>query len=52
MGNPGLWLATLRPGKNLYTNSVLALDPDTGDIKWYYQYTPHGTWETASTIAC
>ena len=30
-----------RPGDNLYTNSVLALDPATGKMKWYYQFTPH-----------
>ena len=30
VGNPGPWLATLRPGDNLYTDSVLALNPDTG----------------------
>jgi alcohol dehydrogenase (cytochrome c) len=29
-----------RPGDNLYTNSTLALDPSTGKIKWYFQYTP------------
>lgn len=30
-----------RPGDNLYTNCVLALDPTTGDIRWHYQFTPH-----------
>jgi PQQ-dependent dehydrogenase (methanol/ethanol family) len=30
-----------RPGDNLYTNCVLALDPKTGDLKWHYQFTPH-----------
>ena len=30
-----------RPGDNLYTDSVLALNAETGDIKWYYQFTPH-----------
>jgi PQQ-dependent dehydrogenase (methanol/ethanol family) len=30
-----------RPGDNLYTNSILALDPDNGKVKWYYQVTPH-----------
>jgi len=30
-----------REGSNLYTNSVLALDPDTGKLRWYYQFTPH-----------
>jgi len=30
-----------RMGDNLYTNSVLALDADTGRIRWYFQFTPH-----------
>ncbi|HTU48917.1 MAG TPA: PQQ-binding-like beta-propeller repeat protein, partial [Bryobacteraceae bacterium] len=30
-----------RPGDNLYTDSVLAIDPDTGKMKWYFQFTPH-----------
>jgi PQQ-dependent dehydrogenase (methanol/ethanol family) len=30
-----------RPGDNLYTNSILALDPATGNMKWHYQFTPH-----------
>ena len=30
-----------RGGDNLYTNCVLALNPKTGDVKWYYQFTPH-----------
>jgi PQQ-dependent dehydrogenase (methanol/ethanol family) len=30
-----------RPGDNLYTNCILALDPGTGALKWYYQVTPH-----------
>ncbi|HHY49729.1 MAG TPA: PQQ-binding-like beta-propeller repeat protein [Alphaproteobacteria bacterium] len=29
-----------RPGDNLYSNSTLALDADTGELKWYFQYTP------------
>ncbi|HLY62615.1 MAG TPA: PQQ-binding-like beta-propeller repeat protein [Terriglobia bacterium] len=32
-----------RPGENLYTDSILALDPSTGRMKWYYQFTPHDT---------
>jgi alcohol dehydrogenase (cytochrome c) len=37
-----------RPGDNLYTNSVLALNPDTGEIRWHFQYTPHDThdWDS------
>jgi len=45
VGNPGPWLATLRPGKNLYTDSVIAMNPATGKIKWYFQYTPNDTWD-------
>jgi PQQ-dependent dehydrogenase (methanol/ethanol family) len=30
-----------RPGDNLYTDSILALDPASGHMKWYYQFTPH-----------
>ena len=30
-----------RPGDNLYTNSILALNPDNGKLKWHYQVTPH-----------
>lgn len=32
-----------RLGDNLYTNSVLALRPETGEMVWYYQFTPHDT---------
>jgi alcohol dehydrogenase (cytochrome c) len=49
VGNPGPWLADLRPGTNLYTDSVVALDPNTGKLKWYYQYTPHDTWDYDAT---
>jgi alcohol dehydrogenase (cytochrome c) len=45
VGNPGPWLAALRPGDNLYSDSLLALDPKTGDIKWHYQYTRNDTWD-------
>ena len=30
-------------GYNLFTCAVLALDPDTGEMKWFFQYTPHDT---------
>jgi glucose dehydrogenase len=30
-----------RPGDNLYTDCILALNPDTGELKWHYQFTPH-----------
>src|SRR6266446_472290 len=34
-----------RPGDNLYTSSVLALDPDSGQLKWYHQEIPHDDWD-------
>jgi alcohol dehydrogenase (cytochrome c) len=34
-----------RPGDNLYTSSVLALDIDTGKLKFYHQELPHDTWD-------
>ncbi len=38
-----------RGGDNLYTDCVLALDPDTGKLQWHYQFTPHDThdWDAA-----
>ncbi len=38
-----------RPGDNLYTNCVLALDAKTGDIKWHYQFTPHDVKDRDAT---
>ena len=32
---------TVRPGDNLYSDCMVALDPDTGKMKWYFQFTPH-----------
>ena len=41
-GNPGPdWNGDVRPGDNLYADSVLALDGDTGEMSWYFQFTPH-----------
>ena len=34
-----------RQGDNLYSNSVVALEPDTGKLKWHYQFTPNGAWD-------
>ena len=44
-GNPAPWNSHLRPGDNLYTSSTLAIDADTGVIKWHYQTTPHDGWD-------
>ena len=45
-GNPAPdWNGDNREGDNLYTNCVLALNPDTGELKWYFQFTPHDIWD-------
>ncbi|MGE0822865.1 MAG: pyrroloquinoline quinone-dependent dehydrogenase [Candidatus Binatia bacterium] len=45
-GNPSPdWNGDNRKGDNLYTNSALALDPETGKIKWHFQFTPHDVWD-------
>lgn len=44
-GNPAPWNSHLRPGDNLYTSSTLAIDADTGVIKWHYQTTPNDGWD-------
>ena len=44
-GNPAPWNSHLRPGDNLYTASTVALDLDSGKIKWSYQTTPHDGWD-------
>jgi alcohol dehydrogenase (cytochrome c) len=36
---------TSRPGDNLYTNSVVALDVNTGKLQWYFQYLPNDSWD-------
>jgi alcohol dehydrogenase (cytochrome c) len=46
IGNPGPdWTPSQRPGDNLYTDSVIALDADTGAIKWHYQFTPNDGYD-------
>ena len=45
-GNPvPAYDAEFRPGDNLYTNSVVALDVQTGDRAWHFQYTPNDSWD-------
>jgi len=44
-GNPGPWIGEARPGDNLYANSVIALDPDTGELRGYHQYHWNGSWD-------
>jgi len=44
-GNPAPWNSWLRPGDNHWSASRLALDPETGEIKWAFQTTPHEGWD-------
>ena len=37
--------AGLRPGDNLYSDCVVALDATTGKLKWHFQFTPHDEWD-------
>ncbi len=48
-GNPGpLYHGDTRLGDNLYANSVVALDVDTGELRWYFQFTPHDLHDWAA----
>ena len=49
-GQPTPWASTLRgPGDALYTNCILALDIDTGEIEWYFQVVPSDNWDLDAT---
>ena len=51
-GNPGPdWNGEAREGDNLYSDSVVALDADTGELKWHFQFTPHDVhdWDATQT---
>jgi alcohol dehydrogenase (cytochrome c) len=51
-GNPQPVLAgSSRPGDNLYTCTIVAINPNTGKMAWHYQVTPHDThdWDAAQT---
>ena len=46
IGNPGPdWNPSQRPGDNLYSDSVVALDADTGELEWYFQFTPNDPYD-------
>ena len=45
VGNGGPWTGDARPGDNLYTNSTIALDADTGELRGHYQYHWNGSWD-------
>ncbi len=45
-GNPSPdFDGSVRRGDNLYTSSVVAVDPDDGQMRWHYQWTPHDVWD-------
>ncbi|MFN2376182.1 MAG: PQQ-dependent dehydrogenase, methanol/ethanol family [Candidatus Binatia bacterium] len=51
-GNGSPWVRHIRSpggGDNLYLSSILAVDPDTGEIQWHYQTTPGDTWDFTAT---
>lgn len=49
-GNPAPdWNGDVRPGDNLYTCALLALDADTGEIRWHFQFTPHDVHDWDAT---
>ena len=49
-GNPGPdWNGDNRKGDNLYSDCLVALDGDTGRLKWYFQFTPHDLHDWDST---
>ncbi|RAK60650.1 hypothetical protein DJ021_12940 [Phenylobacterium hankyongense] len=53
VGNPApSFNPQVRKGDNLYTNSVIALDPDTGKLKWWYQFTPNDShdWDSVQDL--
>ena len=46
VGNPGPdWTPGQRPGDNLYSDAVIALNPDTGELDWYFQFTPNDGYD-------
>jgi len=49
-GNPGPdFIGEVREGDNLYSESLIALDPDTGELVWYFQFIPHDVHDYDST---
>src|SRR5918993_1360718 len=43
--NPGPWNADQRPGDNKWTAGIFARDPDTGEARWFYQFSPHDLYD-------
>lgn len=50
-GNPSPdFDGAVREGDNLYTDSVIAVNPDNGEIRWHYSYNPHDLWDYDSVM--
>ncbi len=50
VGNPGPdYHSDSRKGDNLYSDSIVAIDADTGTLRWHYQFTPHDVHDWDST---
>ena len=43
--NPGPWNPDQRPGDNKWTAGLFARDPDTGEARWFYQWSPHDLYD-------
>jgi alcohol dehydrogenase (cytochrome c) len=53
VGNPAAdFYGGSREGSNLYTDCVVALNADTGELKWHYQEIPHDVWDWDSAYEC
>jgi PQQ-dependent dehydrogenase (methanol/ethanol family) len=44
-GNPGPWNPEQRPGDNKWTSGIFARNPDTGEARWFYQWSPHDLFD-------
>ena len=44
-GNPGPWNSDQRPGDNKWTAGIFARDADSGEARWYYQFSPHDLYD-------
>ena len=51
VGNGGPWTGDARPGDNLFTNSTVALDADSGALSAYHQYHWNGSWDWDEAVA-
>ena len=53
VGNPAAdFYGGARSGTNLYTDSIVALDANTGKLKWHYQEVPHDVWDWDAAYEC